>query len=213
MEFEVALAAFGDGFAGFAGAAPAFHGGDFAFEFLVDGEEVFHLAADVGEDLVHGVDLVVAGVAGGDGEDFLVFLVGVDHVEDADGADFDEDAGEAGLLDEDEAVEGIVVVGEGAGDEAVVAGVMEGGIEGAVEAEDAQVAVVLVLIRRVLGDFDDHSDDFRRVGAGFEVVEAVHGFSVSLWRGSGSGCGGEGASGYSTETMVSPLAGTVAPDL
>ena len=36
-----------------------------SFEFLVDGEEVFDFAADVGKDLIHCVDLVIAGIARG----------------------------------------------------------------------------------------------------------------------------------------------------
>ncbi len=49
-------------------------------------------------------------------------------------------------VDQDEDVERVAVVAEGAGDEAVVAGVVDGRVEVAVEPEDVQVLVVLVLV-------------------------------------------------------------------
>ena len=70
----------------------------------------------------------------------------VEHLEDADGTDLHDAAGEAGSVDEDEDVEGVAVVGEGAGDEAVVAGIVDGGVEIAVETKDVKFLVVLVFV-------------------------------------------------------------------
>ena len=115
----------------------------------------------MGVDLGEVPDVLVAGVALADAEDLFVAEALVEHFEDADGADFHDAAGEAGGVDEDEDVERVAVVAEGAGDEAVVAGVVDGGVEIAIEAEDVELFVVLVLVDSLVGDFDDSVDDFR----------------------------------------------------
>ena len=178
-EVQIALAAVHDGAAGFGGPPPTGHGGHLTLKFLVNGEEVLNLAANVREDLIHGVDLVVTWVAGRDREDLLVRLGAIDHVEHADGANFNQHTRKAGLLNEDEAIEGIVVIGKGAGDEAVVAGVVERRIERAIEPENAQFTVIFVLIGGVLGNLNDATDYFRGIGAGIKIVESGHGFSVT----------------------------------
>ncbi len=132
---------------------------------------MLQFAANVGEDLVHGVDLVVAGITRGDGDDLLIRLLAINHVQETDGADFDETTGETGLGDEGEDVEGVAVLGESAGDEAIVAGVVDGGVERAVKAEKAEFTVVLILIDRPFGDFDDHADEFGGVGSGIQIVQ------------------------------------------
>ena len=157
---DEALLGFEDLVAGEGGVAPAFDFDALAFEVLVDGEEVGDLLEHVGVDLGEVPDVFVAGVALADAENLLVAEALVEHLEDADGADLHDAAGEAGGVDEDEAVEGVAVVAEGAGDEAVVAGVVDGGVEVAVETEDVQFLVVLVLVDALLGDLDDSVDDF-----------------------------------------------------
>ena len=151
-----------------------------AFKILVDGEEVGDLAEHVGIDLGVVPDVLVAGVAHADAEDLLVAEALVGHLEQADGADFHDAAGEGRAIDEDEHVEGITVVAEGGGDEAIVAGIVDGRVEVAVEAEDVEGLVVLVLVDSVAGDLDDDVDDLRAFGADgkFEVVR--HGLVFSL---------------------------------
>ena len=176
---QIALPAIHDGAARFGGAAPAGHGGHLALKFLVDGEEVLNLAAHVGEDLIHGVDLVISGIAGGNGQDLLIRLRTVHHVQHADGANFDKNSRKTGLLDENEAIEGIVVVGKSSGNEAVVAGVVKGRVERTVEAENTEFPVIFILIGGVLGDLNDATDYFRGIGAGIKIVEGGHGSSVA----------------------------------
>ena len=132
--------------AGKGGVAPAFDFDALALEVLVDGEEVGDLAEHVGVDLGEVPDVLVARVVFADAEDLLVAKALVEHLQNADGADLHDTAGEAGGVDQDEAVEGVAVVGEGAGDEAVVAGIVDGGVEIAVETEDLEFLVVLVLV-------------------------------------------------------------------
>ena len=131
----------------------------FAFEILVDGEEVGDLAEHVGVDLGEVPDVLVARVVFADAEDFLVAEALVKHLKHADGADLHDAAGKAGGVDEDEAVDGVAVVGEGAGDEAVVAWIVDGGVEVAVETKDVEFLVVLVFVDALVGDLDDSVDD------------------------------------------------------
>jgi hypothetical protein len=66
-------------------------------------------------------------------------------------------------------VDGIAVVGRGAGDEAVVPRVVHRRIKRAVQAEHAELDIVLALIAAALRDFDDHANGFRRVRPGIDI--------------------------------------------
>jgi len=105
-------------------SAPSIDAGLLAFELLIDGEEMLDLTADVGEDLVHCVDLIVAGITSRYRQDLLVALFGIHHVQDADRPNLDEATRETRLGDEDEHIERIVVFGESSRDESVVTGVV-----------------------------------------------------------------------------------------
>jgi hypothetical protein len=173
------LLGFGDLGAGKGGVAPALDFDALAFEVLVDGEEVGDLAEHVGVDLGEVPDVLVARIVFADAEDLLVAEALVEHLENADGTYLHDAAGEAGSVDEDEDVEGVAVVGEGAGDEAVVAGIVDGGVEVAVETEDVEFLVVLVLVAALVGDFDDGVDDLGAVrpNGKFQVVRHKSGIS------------------------------------
>jgi hypothetical protein len=160
---EEALLGFEDLVAGEGGVAPAFDFDTLAFEVFVDGEEVGDLLEHVGVDLGEVPDVLVAGVVLSDAENLLVAEALVEHLEDADGADLHDATGEAGSVDEHEAIEGIAVVAEGAGDEAVVAGIVDGGVEIAVETEDVELFVVLVFVDTLVGNLDDCVDDLGAV--------------------------------------------------
>jgi hypothetical protein len=149
--------------AGKGGVAPALDFDALAFEVLIDGEEVGDLAEHVGVDFGEVPDVLVARVVFADAEDLLVSEALVEHLQNADGADLHDAAGKAGSVDEDKDVEGVAVVGEGAGDEAVVSGIVDGGVEIAVETEDVEFLVILVLVAALVGDFDDNVDDLGAV--------------------------------------------------
>jgi hypothetical protein len=170
--FDEALLSFEDLVAGEGGVAPAFDFDALPFEIFIDGEEMGDLAQHVGIDLGEVPDVFVAGVVLADAEDLLVAEALVEHLEDTDGADLHDAAGEAGGVDEDETVEWVAVVTEGAGDEAVVAGIVDGGVEVAVETEDVELFVVLVLVDTLVGNLDDCVDDLGAVGpyGKFQVV-------------------------------------------
>jgi len=71
---------------------------------------------DVGQVL----QVLVAGVAGGDGEDLGVGAALIVHPEDCYRPRGHVGSGERGLAEQDHGIERIAVLGEGAGDEAVV---------------------------------------------------------------------------------------------
>jgi hypothetical protein len=140
------------------------------------------LAEHVGVDLGEVPNVFVARVVFADAEDFLVAEALVEHLQNADGTNLHDAAGEAGSVDEDEDVEGIAVVGEGAGDEAIVPGIVDGRVKIAVETEDVEFLVVLVFIAALVGDFDDGVDDLGAVGpyGEFQVVRHKIGDLFSL---------------------------------
>ena len=106
------------------------------------------------------------GVVGGYGDDFVVAGTAVDHGHEADGAGFNQGQGLDGLLAEDQDIERIVVFGVGLGDEAVVGGVENGGVDNAVDFEEAGGFVELVFDVGAKGDFDDGLEVAGEVVAG-----------------------------------------------
>ncbi len=132
------------------------------------------LLEHVGIDLGEVPDVLVAGIALADAEDLLVTEPLVEHLEHADGADLHHAAGEAGGVDEDEAVERIAVVAKGAGDEAVVAGIVDGRVEIAVETEDVELFIVLVFVDTLVGNLDDRIDDLGAVRPDGELQVIRH---------------------------------------
>jgi hypothetical protein len=168
------------------GVAPSFDFNALSFEVLVDGEEMGDLTEHVRIDLGEVPNVLVSGVAFAYTEDLLVTETLVEHLEHADGADLHDASGETGGIDEDEAVDRIAVVGQGAWDKAVVAGVVDGGVEVAVETEDVEILVVLVFVDSLVGDLDDGVDDLGAVVAygNFQVVRhKVQISSLVLWVG------------------------------
>src|SRR5215510_8585862 len=95
LAIQIRFAACDDHFSCLPGTPPAAHFGLLPFQFLVDREEVLDLPAHVGKNLVHGVYLIVARIAIRDGQDFLVSLLVIHHVEDAQRTNFNHTAGEA----------------------------------------------------------------------------------------------------------------------
>jgi len=141
------------------GVTPAFDFDSLALKVLINGEEVGDLAEHVGIDLGEVPDVLVSGIPFANAENLLITKALVKHFKNADGANLHDAAGEAGGIDEDEAIDGVTVVGEGAGDEAIVAGIVDGRVEVAVETEDVEILVVLVFVDALVWDLDDGVND------------------------------------------------------
>ena len=103
----------------------------------------------VRRDIVQILELFGVWVAQRHGQDLLVRDASVHQVEKTDRPYVHEAAGEDRDRHEYEHVQRIVVLGEGAGEEAVVPRVVDRAVEHAVEPEDAQLLVELVLVALV----------------------------------------------------------------
>ncbi len=125
---EIVLATVGDSAACFAGPFPTFDLSLDSLQFFVDGEEVLNFAPGMREHLIDGVNALKARIAVGYGEDLLIALGVIEHLQHADRPCFHHAAGKARLVYQDDDVEGIAILGERTGDEAVVAGVVKGRI-------------------------------------------------------------------------------------
>jgi len=78
------------------------------------------------------------------------------HLEHADDPAGDEAPGEGGLVEEDEDVERVTVLGQGVLDETVVGRVPGRGEQHPVQPDPSGVVVHLVLVALSLGNFDDN---------------------------------------------------------
>ena len=96
-----------------------------------------------------------------DGDDLVVLLARVDHRHQADRAGVDERERDDRLLAQHQHVERVVVLGERLRDEAVVGRVVDGGVEDAVELEQAGLLVELVLDAGAERDLDDRVELLR----------------------------------------------------
>ena len=108
-----------------------------ALQSLVDGEEVGHLVEDVVGQFGDVLVVFIGGVGEGDGNDLLVVLAVVQHGDVADGVAAHQGQGIQHLGAQHQHVQGVAVVAVGAGDEAVVGGVVGGGVEDAVQDDEA----------------------------------------------------------------------------
>ena len=156
--------------------APALNFDALAFEVLVDGEEVGDLLEHVRIDLGEVPDILVARIVFADGEHLFVGEALVEHLEHANGTDFHHAAGEAGCVDQHETVQRVAIRGEGAGDKTVVARIVNRRVKIAIQPEDMQFLVVLVLVDSFVGDLDDRIDNLRTVGACGEFQVVRHEF-------------------------------------
>src|SRR5580704_5616783 len=95
------------------------------------------------------------GVAGGNGNDSIVACAGIDHGHEANGARFDEGERLHRLLAENEYIEWIVVLGVLLGNEAVVCGIEDCGMDDAIHFQQATGFVQFVLDVGTERDFDD----------------------------------------------------------
>jgi hypothetical protein len=125
-------------------------------------------------------------IFGGHADDLVVFFAAVDHGHEADRADAgDQGQGDDGFLAEDQDVKRVIVFGQGLGDEAVIGGVIYGGIEDAIEFDQSTFLVQLVFHAGAEGDFDDGGEFMRNIFAGRDIMPRVDHPSLSIAGGIG----------------------------
>ena len=89
----------------------------------------------------------IHGVREGDGDDLLVVLPAVGHGDVPHGETAHQRQRGQGLGAEHQHVQRVAVVAVGPGDKAIVGGVMGGGVQNAVQDDQARLLVQLVLVR------------------------------------------------------------------
>ena len=129
----------------------------------------------VRRDVAEIVEPVRVRIARGHREHLLVGRAAIHEVEEPDRARVHQAAGEDRDGHQHEHVERIAVVAEGAREEAVVARIVHGAVQHAVETEDAELLVELVLVALVGGDLDDGGDF---VGGFGPVGMSCHGWKL-----------------------------------
>lgn len=160
---------------------------DFILEGFVGTEEVLDFLEVVRGEVVDGVDVVVAGVADVDSKDFDIGHTAVNHIHTANDAAVDIAAWEGGGGGEDEDIEGVAIGVEGVFDEAVFSGVVDRGVEDAIQLDMAGFAVDFVFIAASHGDFDSGFNDSGhgvRVSGGGRRVK----MDLRFWRDDGQIC-------------------------
>ncbi len=105
--------------------------------------------------------MLLVGIALGNAQDLEVLTLVIAHLEHADGTRPDVATGEGRLVDDEQRVGVVTVVGAGVVHEPVVEVVENGGREHAIEPEDARLLVELVLVPAPARNLDDDLDPLR----------------------------------------------------
>jgi hypothetical protein len=117
--------------------------------------------------LAVGIEL---GIFGGNGDDFVILLAGVNHGHQPNGAGVNDGEWNYRLLAEHQHIERVVVFGEGLRDESVVGRIVDGRVEDTVEADQAAGLVQFILHAGTEGDFDNAIEFVRQFVAGSYVM-------------------------------------------
>src|SRR3982750_2664171 len=103
-------------------------------------------------------------------QNLVVGLTAVQHLQNAEGPAVDLTAWKGRLVEMDEDVQRVAVLGQGAGNEAVISRVVHRGIENAIETDHTARLVELVLVPAPCGNFDYCSDVVGRMATGRQLV-------------------------------------------
>ena len=155
------------------GVFPAEHLRALAFQVLVDRKEVRDFLHHVRINLRVVVHFLVTRIVARHGKNLFVFRALVDHLQHADGADFDQAAGETWIFREHEHVQRVAVAGKRGRDKTIVARIMHRRIQTAIETEHVKLLVVLVLVLFAEWNFDDGIHDFGHVFANRQM-QVIH---------------------------------------
>ena len=146
----------------------------FAFEILVDREEVFNLTENVRTDVRVILEFYIPRIPGRVGDDLLIADTVVQHLEQPNGTRLAKAPGKTGTVAKHKDVERVAILSDRLGDETIVARIVDWRMQVAVQNEDLQIEIILILVDTVLGDFDDRGDDIGRAIANGEFQIAVH---------------------------------------
>ena len=132
-----------------------------------------HLIKEVGGQVHQVLDVVVGGIGEGDGDDLLVVLSPVQHGDVSNGVTAHQGHGVDGLRAHHQHVQGVPVVAVGPGDEAVVGGVVGGGVEHPVQDDKPGFLIQLVLLLAALGNLNDRHEVLGLDAAGADIMPDI----------------------------------------
>ena len=153
--FNISVLALDDDLDGFLAAEDVADDGLLALQALVDAEEVADFACHMVRQLRDVLIGVVGRILEGNGNDLFIETAAVLHRNNADGVALHEAQRADAFRAEHQNVQRVAVVRPGAGDEAVVGGIVSRGVENSVETQRAGLFIHLVLVFRALLDLDD----------------------------------------------------------
>src|SRR5215510_279150 len=136
------------------GVCPTRQLGFLAFQAFVDGKEVLDLAQQMRKYLVAILDLLVDRIVLNYRQNFLIVFSLVHHAQQPDGADLHHAPGKAGRIHQHQDVERVAIQAERAGNKPIISGIVDGRVEGAVQAKNVKLLIIFVLVDRALGDFN-----------------------------------------------------------
>jgi hypothetical protein len=145
----------------------------FAFEGFVVEEESAEKGTAVGRKLRDFIDIRDLGVIEADREDFVIGFAAVDHDHETNGLSANDGEGDDAFFAEYEDIEGVAIFGEGAGYEAVVCGVVDGGVEHAIKSEESSGFVELVFDSGAAGNLNDGKELVGNTWSRFDVMPGV----------------------------------------
>jgi hypothetical protein len=143
---------------------------------LINRKKVFYLEEDVLGNVFIVLNAAETGVSGRIGQNLLIRNPLVQHFEQTDGPCGEHTAWKGWGISQNKDVEGIAVLGEGLGDEAVVARIVDRRMKIAIQSEHVERLVIFVFVDTVEGDFNDSSDDVWRLIANWKI-KIIHSFA------------------------------------
>jgi hypothetical protein len=151
------------------------------FEILVNREEMFNFTENVRMDVRVILQFDIPRIPRRVSDDLLITDAVVQHFEKSNWANVAEASREAGHITKHEDVEWVAVLGNRLGDETVVARIVDWGMQVAVQDEDLQIEIILILVDAVLRDLDDRGDDFRGLLAYGKFQIIIHFAPSAVW--------------------------------
>src|SRR6202171_1252008 len=144
-----------------------------SLEILVDMEEMLHFPQIMLRKIGNVEVLMVIRVVAGHGNDLVVGLAAIEHLEHAKRPAVDLTSRKRGLIDADEDVQRIAVLMQGARNEPVVAGIVHGGVQNTVEPDQPRLLVQLVFVAAATGYLDERGHQLGRMNSRRQVVPRV----------------------------------------
>lgn len=149
-----------------------------ALKVLVDFEEVLDFCNHHRGNVSNVVDLIVVGIFCRNADNFDVVFPIVNHFHGPYRPGFYNNSWSNRNAGEDNNIQGVIVIPEGLWDKAVVSWIMKWAKEHAIEFDQLELFVILVLIAGAFWNLDEDIDNFWSLFSWRNIFDDIHGF----WR-------------------------------